>query len=148
MRVTEPDHPTLPGAVVGLVALAVGFGIIGMATGFATVLGITATASGGDDVAPYASMAAVAAFSLILGALLVAGGALLWRARRAALPVVGVAVTLLAVSSVARIALDEVTFVSVLGSVLSLAALVVMAMLLFSDTVREHVRAGRPLRLR
>ena len=62
--------------------------------------------------------------------------------------VVGVAVTLLAVSSVARIALDEVTFVSVLGSVLSLAALVVMAMLLFSDAVREHVRAGRPLRLR
>lgn len=145
---TEPDHQPTPAAVVGLVALAVGFGVIGVATGFATLLGITATASGGSDVAPYGQMAAVAASSFVLGALLVAGGVLLWRAHRAARVVIGVAVALLGVSALARMALDEITFVSVLGSVLSLSAIVVMGFLLASDAVREHVRAGRPLRMR
>lgn len=145
---TEQDHTPVPAAVVGLVALAVGFGVIGMATGFATVLGITATATGGGDVAAFGAMGVVAASSLLLGALLAAGGVMLWRAHRAARPVIGVAVALVAASALARTALDEVTFVSVLGSVLSLGALVVMGYLLVSEPVREHVRVGVPLRLR
>ena len=147
-RPDDEVHVSAPPAVLGLAGLAIGFGGIGVATGFATLLGVTATAGGGSDVAPYGSMVVTAASSLLLGVLLIVGGVLLWRAHRASRAVITVAVALLAASALARIVLDEVTFVSVLGSVFSLAALVVMGMLTGSDTVRAHVREGRPLRLR
>lgn len=135
-------------AALGLTALAVGFGIIGVSIGFATLLGITATASGGNDTADYTAMGVTAASSLILGLLLIAGAVLLWRAHRASRAVIGVALTLLLASSLARMALDSITFISVLGTVLSLAAIVAMGFLLFSDGVRDHVREGIALRLR
>ncbi|MFN7245035.1 MAG: hypothetical protein ACK4M5_17580, partial [Dietzia cercidiphylli] len=127
--------------------LAAGLGIIGGAVGFATLLGITATASGGDDTAEYGPMVVTAVSSLVLSVLLITGAVLLWRAHRAARVVIGVAVALLVVSTLARMVLDSVTFVSVLGSVLSLCALVAMGSLLASNGVREHVREGVPLRL-
>src|SRR5699024_12452999 len=73
---------------------------------------------------------------------------LLWRANRASLVVIGAGVTLLALSTAARMIPDSVTFISVVGTVLSLLALVVMGYLMTSRDVREHVREGVPLRLR
>lgn len=144
---TEHDRTPRP-AALGLTGLAVGFGMIGVSVGFATLLGITATASGGNDTTDYGPMALTAASSLVLGLLLISGAVLLWRAHRAARVVTGAAVALLAVSSLARMALDSISFLSVLGSAFSLCALVGMGYLLASDDVREHVREGVPLRLR
>ena len=143
---TDRDHSPRP-AALGLTGLAVGLGIIGVAIGFATLLGITATASGGGDTTEYGPMAVTAASSLALGVLLIVGAVLLWRAHRAARVVIAVAVALLVVSSLAGMGVDTVTFISVLGSVLSLCALVAMGVLLASDGVRDHVREGVPLRL-
>lgn len=144
---SEHEHTPRP-AALGLTGLAVGFGIIGVSIGFATLLGITATASsGGDDTADYGPMAVTAASSLLLGLLLIGGAVLLWRAHRAARVVIGVAVALLAVSSLARVILDSITFISVLGSVLTVLALLAMGSLLASDGVRDHVREGVPIRL-
>ncbi|AVZ38819.1 MULTISPECIES: hypothetical protein [unclassified Dietzia] len=143
---TDRDRPNRS-AALGLTGLAVGLGIIGGAIGFATLLGITATARGGYDTAEYGPMALTAASSLVLSVLLITGAVMLWRAHRAARAVIGVAVTLLAVSTLARMVLDSVTFISVLGSVLSLCALVAMGLLLASNGVRDHVRDGVPLRL-
>lgn len=145
---TAEQGPNSRPAALGLVGLSVGFGIIGASVGFATLLGITATASAGTDTTDYGPMALTAASSLLLGALLIVGGFLLWRAHRSARAVIAVAVTLLAVSSVVRMMVDSVTFISVLGSVLSLCSLIAMVMLLTSEGVRDHIRAGRPLRLR
>lgn len=141
------EHTSRP-AALGLTALAVGFGIIGVATGFATLLGISATASGGNDTTEYGPMAGAAASSLVLGLLLIAGAALLWRAHRASRTVIGIGVALLLASSLVRMALDSVTFISVIGSLLSLLMLALMGSLLFSDGVRQHVREGIPLQLR
>ena len=91
---TPVDHTAPPGAFV-LVALAAGFGIIGMAIGFATILGVTATASGGHDTTAYGPAVVSAISSLVLGVLLVAGAALVWRAHRRARIVLGTAVILL-----------------------------------------------------
>ncbi|MDV8000948.1 hypothetical protein [Rhodococcus sp. IEGM 1408] len=143
---TEYDSTPRP-AALGLAGLAVAFGIIGVSVGFATLLGLTATASGGSDTTGFGPMAVTAASSLVLGLLLIAGAVLLWRAHRAARVVIGAAVTLLAASSLVRMALDSITFISVLGSVLSLCALAGMGYLLLSDGVRDHVREGVPLRL-
>lgn len=141
----EPaSHP----AALGLVGLTVGVGVIGLSVGFATLLGVTATASGGADITGYGPTVITAASSFLLGALLIAGGALLWRAHRSARVVTGAAVALLTLSTLARMALDSITFMSVLGSVLSLCAVAGMVVLLTSAGVRDHVRAGRPLRLR
>lgn len=143
------DHePTSRPAAFGLTGLAVGFGIIGMAVGFATILGIAATASGGGDTSGYGAMAVTAASSFLLGTLLVVGGVMLWQAHRRARVVIGVAVTLLAVSSLARMAVDTITFMSIVGSALSVCAVTGMVVLLTSDGVREHIRSGTPLRLR
>ena len=84
----------------------------------------------------------------ILGLVLVVGAVLLWRAHRAARIVIGAAVALLALSSLARMVVDSVTFISVVGTVLSLLALTAMGFLLVSPGVRDHVREGVPLRLR
>lgn len=143
---TGPDRAPRP-AALALAGLSVGFGIIGVSIGFATLLGIAATASGGNDTTAYGAMAVTAGSSLVLGLLLIVGAVLMWRAHRAARVVIGVAVTLLAVSSLARMAVDSITFLSVLGSVLSLCALAGMGYLLASDSVRGHVRDGVPLRL-
>lgn len=142
----EYEHTPQP-AALGLTGLSAGFGIIGVSIGFATLLGISATASGGTDTAGYGPMAVTAASSMVLGLLLIGGAVLLWRAHRAARVVIGVAVALLAVSSLIRMALDSITFMSVLGSVLSILALLAMGFLLTSDGVRQHVRDGVPLRL-
>lgn len=144
-RSSEPNSRP---AVWGLVAMSAAFGLIGLATGFATVLGVTATAAGGDDTSGFGPMVVTAVSSLILGLLLVGGAVLLWRAQKSSRVVISAAVTLLALSSVARMVLDTVTFISVIGTVLSLLALVVMGYLLTSDDVREHVAEGVPLRLR
>lgn len=142
-------HSPAPQIVLGLGILCFGLGGIGMATGFATVLGLSATASGGAEVAGgFGALAAVAASSLVLGGLLIAGGVLLWRAHRAAKAVIGVATALVAVSSLARIALDEISFVSVVGSTFSVLALILMWRLLSSDGVRAYLATGRPVRLR
>lgn len=151
-----PDHgapashePTSRPAALALTGLSLAFGVIGVAVGFATLLGIAATASAGDDAAAgYGAMTLTAASSLVLGALLVAGAALLWRAHRWSRVVIGVAVSLLTASSLVRMVVDTVTFMSVLGTVLSLCALTVMVLLLTGDGVREHVREGTSLRLR
>lgn len=143
---TEDERTPRP-AALGLAGLAVAFGIIGVAVGFSTLLGITATATGGSDTTGYGPMAVTAVASLALGLLLIGGAVLLWRAHRAARVVIGTGVALLAASSLVRIVLDSVTFISVVGSVLSLCALVAMGSLLFSDGVRDHVREGVPLRL-
>jgi hypothetical protein len=145
--VTDRDHTPRP-AALGLTGLSVGLGIIGVSIGFGTLLGILATASGDDATTDYGPMVVTATSSLVLGLLLLMGAVLLWRAHRAARVVIGATVALLAVSSLARMALDSITFISVLGSVLSLCALVAMALLLASDGVRDHVREGVPLRLR
>ena len=144
---TEHDH-THPPAVMGLIILAAGLGIIGMAIGFATLLGLTATATGGHDTAGFGPAAVTAASSFVLGLLLVVGAVLMWRAHRAARLVIGVAVTLLALSSLARMVIDSVTFISVVGTIASLLALTAMGYLLGSDGVRDHVRDGVPMRLR
>lgn len=143
---TEHDRTPRP-AAFGLAGLAVGLGIIGVSIGFATLLGLTATASGGNDTTGFGPLAATGASSLVLGLLLLWGAVLLWRAHRAARVVIGAAVALLAASSLVRMALDDITFISVLGSVLSLCALAGMGYLLVSDGVRDHVREGVPLRL-
>lgn len=143
---TEYDRTPRP-AALGLAGLAVAFGIIGVSVGFATLLGLTATASSGSDTTGFGPMAVTAASSLVLGLLLIAGAVLLWRAHPAARVVIGTAVTLLAASSLVRMTLDSITFISVLGSVLSLCALAGMGYLLLSDGVRDHVREGVPLRL-
>lgn len=143
------EHTPAPQVVIGLGILCFGLGGVGVATGFATVLGLSATASGGDEVAGgFGALAAVAASSLVLGGLLIAGGVLLWRAHRTARVVIGAATALVAVSSLARIVLDEISFVSVLGSAFSLFALILMWRLLSSDGVRAHLDTGRPVRLR
>ncbi|WP_291083195.1 hypothetical protein [Dietzia sp. UBA5065] len=144
---TDDDRTPRP-AALGLAGLSVGFGIIGVSIGFATFLGITATASGGRDTAGFGPLAVSAASSFVLGVLLIVGAALLWRAHRAARVVIGVAVLLLAASSLARMVLDSISFLSVVGTVLSMLALVAMGSLLLSDGVRDHVREGVPLRLR
>lgn len=144
------EHPGGSGArsaAFALTGLALALGVIGVSIGFATLLGIAATAAGGD-AAGYGTLAVTAATSLILGILLIIGAALLWRAHRSARVVIWVALTLLIVSSIVRILVDEVTFISVVGTVLSLCALTAMVTLLVGDGVREHVRAGIPLRLR
>lgn len=143
----HPDHTPRPAAMV-LTGLSAAFGIIGVAIGFATVLGLTATVSGGHDTSGYGPLVITAVSSLVLGLLLLSGAVLLWRAHRAALVVISAGVTLLALSSLARMVLDSVTFMSVIGTVFSLLALVVMGYLITSDDVREHVREGIPLRLR
>ncbi|GAA4259658.1 hypothetical protein [Dietzia aurantiaca] len=142
-----PDHTPRPTAMV-LAGLSAGFGIIGVSIGFATVLGVTATASGGFDTSGFGPMIISAVSSLVLGLLLIVGAVLLWRAHRASLVVISSAVTLLALSSAARMVLDSLTFVSVVGTVFSLLALVAMGYLITSDDVREHIREGVPLRLR
>lgn len=142
------QEPSPRPAAFGLVGLAAGLGVIGASIGFATLLGIVATAAGGTDTSGYGPMALTAATSFILGAMLIVGAVLLWRAHRSARWVIGVAVTLLTVSTMVRMAVDDVTFMSVLGSVLSVCALAAMIVLLVGDGVREHVRAGIPLRLR
>ena len=131
-----------------LAGLSAGFGIIGVSIGFATVLGVTATASGGFDTSGFGPMIISAVSSLVLGLLLIVGAVLLWRAHRASLVVISSAVTLLALSSAARMVLDSLTFISVVGTVFSLLALVAMGYLITSDDVREHIREGVPLRLR
>ncbi|MCD2263100.1 hypothetical protein K3888_10340 [Dietzia aurantiaca] len=131
-----------------LTGLSAGFGIIGVSIGFATVLGVTATASGGFDTSGFGPMIISAVSSLVLGLLLIVGAVLLWRAHRASLVVISSAVTLLALSSAARMVLDSLTFISVVGTVFSLLALVAMGYLITSDDVREHIREGVPLRLR
>ncbi|MBB0993495.1 hypothetical protein G6015_03950 [Dietzia sp. SLG510A3-40A3] len=143
----DHDHTPRP-AVMGLAGLAAGFGVIGMAIGFATLLGLTATASGGHDTTGFGPAIASAASAFVLGLVLVVGAVLLWRAHRAARIVIGAAVALLALSSLARMVVDSVTFISVVGTVLSLLALTAMGYLLVSPGVREHVRDGVPLRLR
>lgn len=142
------EEPTSRPAALGLTALAVGFGIIGISIGFATLLGITATASGGMDTTDYGPMALTAASSLILGIFLIVGAALLWRAHRVSRVVIGAGVALLVLSSLVRMALDSLTFISVIGTTVSLLMLAAMGSLLFSEGVREHVREGIPLRLR
>lgn len=134
-------------SALALAGLALAFGVIGVSIGFATLLGIAATAAGGD-AAGYGTMAITAATSLALGILLIVGAVLLWRAHRSALVMIGVALGLLTASSIFRILVDEITFISVVGTVLSLAALTAMIALMLSDGVREHIRAGVPLRLR
>src|SRR5699024_3113354 len=124
-RVNDEEPASRP-AAFGLVGLAGGVGVIGMAVGFATLLGITATAAGGTDTSGYGAMALTAASSFLLGALLIVGSALVWRAHRSARVVTVAAVT----------------------SVLLLCALAAMLRLLRRDGVRDHVRAGDPLRLR
>lgn len=143
----DPDHNPRTSAIV-LTALSAGLGIVGLSIGFATVLGVTATATGGNDLSGFGPMVISAVSSLVLGALLVGGAVLLWRARRSSLVVIGAGVGLLAVSSLARIVLDSLTFISVVGTVFSLFALVVMGYLITSDGVRQHVREGVRLRLR
>ena len=140
------DHTARP-AAFGLVAMAAAFGMIGMALGFATLLGVTATASGGHDTTGYGPAVVSAVSSFFLGVLLVAGAVLVWRAHRAARIVIWIGVILLVVSSLLRIAVDSITFMSVVGTVLSLVALAAMVSLLYSDGVREHLRRGQPLRL-
>ena len=144
---TDHDRTPRP-AVMVLAGLTTSFGVIGMAIGFASLLGLTATATGGHDTAGFGAATASAASSFALGLLLVVGAALLWRAHRGARVVIGSAVTLLALSSLARIVIDPVTFVSVVGTVLSLVALTVMGYLLASHEVRDHIRDGVPMRLR
>ncbi|MEH6623194.1 MULTISPECIES: hypothetical protein [Dietzia] len=144
---TEFDRTPRP-AALGLAGLAVGFGAIGVAVGFATLLGITATASGGNDITRYRPMAVTAVSSSALGILLIVGGVLLWRAHRWSRVVLGAAVALLAANSLARVVLDSLTFISVVGSIFSLLVLVTMGYLLASDSIREHVREGVPLGLR
>ena len=147
------DHTRYP-AAWALVGMSAALGIIGLSIGFATVLGLTATASGtrvdgsAADTSGFGPMIVSAAASLILGILLIAGAALLWRARRASVLVISAAVTLLALSSLVRLVFDSITFLSVIGTVLSFLALGVMGYLITSDGVREHVREGVPLRLR
>ena len=143
----ERDQTPRP-AVMGLAGLSAGFGIIGVAIGFATFLGVTATAGGGGDTTGFGPLLASAAGSFIVGILLVAGAVLLWRAHRAARVVIGVGVALLALSSLSRMVVDSITFISVVGTVLSLLALFAMGYLLVSDDVRDHLREGVPLRLR
>lgn len=143
----SPEGPGPRSAAFALTGLAVAFGVIGVSIGFATLLGIAATAAGGD-AAGYGTMAVTAASSLVLGVLLIIGAVLLWRAHRSARLVIWMALTLLIVSSLIRMVVDEVTFMSVVGTVLSLCALTVMVTLLVGDGVRDHVRAGIPLRLR
>lgn len=144
---SDPDHTARPTAMA-LAALSAGFGIIGVAIGFATVLGVTATATGGSDTSGFGPLIISAVSSLVLGALLILGAVLLWRAHRASLVVISSGLTLLALSSLARMVLDSLTFISVVGTVFSLLALVVMGYLITSNDVREHVRDGVPLRLR
>lgn len=142
------QEPLSRPAALGLTGLSVAFGVIGMAVGFATLLGIAATANGGTDITGYGAMALTGAASFLLGLLLVAGGVLMYRAHRSARVVIGVAVTLLAVSSLVRMAVDSITLMSIVGSTFSLCALIGMTLLLMSDDVREHIRSGIPLQLR
>lgn len=144
---SDLEPPSKP-AVWSLVAMAAAFGLIGLASSFATILGVTATAAGSDDTSGLGPMVVTAVSSMALGALLIAGGVLLWLARPSSRLVIGSAVTLLALSSVARIVFDSITFVSVIGTVLSILAVVVMGYLLTSDDVRRHVSDGVPLQLR
>lgn len=142
-----PGHTPRP-AAMALAGLSAAFGMIGVSIGFATVLGVTATAAGGSDTSGMGAMMVSAVSSLVLGLLLIVGAVLLWRAKRASLVVIGAGVTLLALSSATRMVLDSLTFISVVGTVFSLLALVIMGYLITSDDVREHVREGVPLRLR
>lgn len=143
----DPDHTPRPAAML-LVGLSTGLGIIGLSIGFATVLGVTATATGGSDLSGFGPMVISAVSSLVLGLLLIIGAVLLWRAHRASLVVISAGVTLLALTSLARMVLDSLTFISVVGTVFSMLALVVMGYLITSDDVRQHVREGVRLRLR
>ena len=143
----DQEHTNRP-AALGLAGLSGGFGMIGMSIGFATVLGVTATASGGFDTSGFGPMIVSAVSSLALGLMLIVGAVLLWRAHRASLVVISAGVVLLTLSSLVRMVLDSLTFVSVVGTVFSLLVLVVMWSLINSDDVREHVRDGVPLRLR
>ena len=143
----DPAHTPRP-AAMALAGLSAGLGIIGASIGFATVLGLTATASGGSDTSGFGPLVISAVSSLVLGLLLLVGAVLLWLAHRASLMVISAGVALLTLSSLARAALDSLTFVSVVGTAFSLLALVVMGYLIASDDVREHVREGVPLRLR
>lgn len=142
-----PDRTPRPAAML-LTGLAAALGIIGVAIGFATVLGLAATASGGGGTAGFGPLAVSAVSSLVLGLLLLAGAVLLWRAHRASLVVISAGVGLLTLSSLVRTVLDSLTFISVVGTVFSLLALVAMGYLIASAGVREHVREGVPLRLR
>lgn len=119
-----------------------------MAVGFATLLGLAATANGGTETSAYGPMVFTGAAAFLLGVLLVAGGVLMWRAHRSARVVISIAVALLAASTLVRMAADTITLMSVVGSALSLCALVAMTLLLMSDDVREHVRSGTALQLR
>lgn len=143
----DPDHTPRPAAMV-LTGLSAALGTVGASIGFATVLGVTATAAGGSDTSGMGPMVVSAVSSLVLGLLLIVGAGLLWRAKRASRVVISAGLTLLAVSSTARMVLDSLTFISVIGTVFSLLALVAMGYLITSDDVREHVREGVPLRLR
>ncbi|AVM64718.1 MULTISPECIES: hypothetical protein [Dietzia] len=144
---SERDQTPRPAAML-LTGLAAGLGIIGVAIGFATVLGLAATASGGSGTAGFGPLFVSAVSSLVLGLLLLVGAVLLWRAHRASLVVISAGVGLLTLSSLARTVLDSLTFISVVGTVFSLLALVAMGSLIASDGVRDHVREGVPLRLR
>lgn len=146
-ELSDLEPPSKP-AVWALIAMTAAFGLIGLASSFATIVGVTATAAGGDDTSGLGPMIVTAVSSMLLGALLIAGGILLWLARPSSRLVISSAVTLLALSSVARMMSDSVTFVSVIGTVLSILAVVVMGYLLTSDDVRKHVIDGVPLRLR
>lgn len=146
-RGPHPDRTPQP-AAMALTGLAAGLGIIGVSIGFATVLGLTATASGGSDTTGFGPLIVSAVSSLVLGLLLLVGAVLLWRAHRSSLVVISAGVSLLALSSLARMVLDSLTFISVVGTAFSLLALVVMGYLIASDGVRAHVREGVPLRLR
>lgn len=143
----DSDHTPRP-AAMALVGLSAGLGIIGLSIGFATVLGLTATATGGSDTSGFGPLVISAVSSLVLGLLLIVGAVLLWRAHSSARVVIGAGATLLTLSSLARMMLDSLNFISVVGTVFSLCVLVAMGYLLTLDDVREHVRDGVPLRLR
>lgn len=143
----DPEHTFQP-AAMALTGLSAGLGIIGVSIGFATVLGLTATATGGSDTSGFGPLVVSAVSSLVLGLLLLVGAVLLWRAHRASIVVISAGVALLTLSSLARMFLDSLTFISVVGTVFSLLALVAMGYLIASDGVRAHIREGVPIRLR
>lgn len=131
----------LPGRVLALVIIAVALGAIGVFTGFAAFLGSAATASGPTPTdIDFAEVLMSAALGFVLGSALWVAAALLWKGSRFAVPLLLALLAVLLAQSLWGLVSEDLTFVSVVGTMASVLAVAVTAALALSRDVRDFVR--------
>lgn len=131
-----------PVAVAALGLLAAAYGTIYVFAGAATLFSSLTLTSGPATSAHVGAVSVIAVATALLGAGLCVGAWMLWRALPGTRRVLGFCLGLHAVCSIARVALDQATFTSLLGCGLSLSMVLAMAVLLCTPSVSAHLDRG------